>query len=108
MLSDAPPPPRGTLQPQLAARVMQAAQANGTGFRSVRVERVDRREVPLELRRHPGRRGSLRERMRDEAPRTTESLIVSAQLPSGQWISPAAPLPVRGAPAVGWLILQTL
>ena len=108
MLSEVPPQPDGVPQPDLALRVMEAAQANGTSFRAVRVERVDRDHVPRELRRRPGRRGSLRERMRDEAPRATEALIVSAQLPSGLWISTSAPLPVRGAPAIGWLILQTL
>ena len=63
---------------------MQAAQANGTGFRSVRVERVDRREVPLELRRHPGRRGSLTQ-FRDAQPHPAGSAAVESSGRYGHW-----------------------
>ena len=106
--SDEPPPQTGRSQPELGLRILEVAKASDVEFRHVRVELVDRDEVPANLRRRDRRRGALRNRLRPEAERSTRSLIVSAQLPSGHWISTASSLPPRGAPVVGWLILQTL
>ena len=105
---DAPPPETGRPQPELALRIAEAAKEGGVDFRSVRVALVDRNDVPVDMRRRAGRRGALRDRMQPEAERATRSLIVSAQLVSGRWISTAASVPPRRAPVIGWLILQTL
>lgn len=106
--NDKPPRLIGSAQPVLAQRIREAAGYNDVAFRAVQVDLVARDNVPADLRRRGGRRGDLRARMRPDVERSTRSLIVSAQLPSGRWISTVSSLPPRARGVIGWLVLQTL
>ena len=106
--SRTPPAPSGSLQPDLAERIVEAARSNDVTFRTVRVMLIDRQDIPPELHRRNGPRGALRDRMRPDAERPTRALMVSAQLPSGEWVNTASSLPPRGTPVIAWLIVQTL
>ena len=108
LFSSAPPAVAGESQPDAALRIMDAARQNDVQFQAVRVTLADRADVPPPMRRRDGRQAGLRDRLSPGAAPATRSLVVSAQLGSGQWVSTASALPQRGAPVIGWLIGQTL
>lgn len=106
--SDAPPSPAGARQAWLEQRFLSAATVNNVSFRSARILLIERKVLPGALQRRPRRLGTLRGSMRPDEAEPTRALIVSAELPSGQWISAASSVQSRGGPVIGWLIGQTL
>jgi len=90
------------LRPDVAERARELLTEAGIEVREVRAA-----EVPARLFRVQAT-GS------DKAPRRTTkgpqrmAMVVSAQLPSGRWLTSAAPFPARDTRVIGWLLFQTL
>lgn len=94
--------PTTRLRPDVAERARELLLEAG-----IEVREVQAAEVPARLFRVQIMGGGRGPRQAETGAQRM-AMVVSAQLPSGRWVTAAAPFPARDSRVIGWLLFQTL